>query len=75
MENITTLMTATLDALTRDYYLWVAILGLMLAFAIYVYLFPNSIDFFVGSATEDRGKDNDRITVTESKDHSKEGSQ
>jgi hypothetical protein len=49
MENITELATATYAALIRDYYLWIGILSLVLAFALYVYFFPTSIDFFTGS--------------------------
>ena len=49
MENITELATATYAALIRDYYLWMGILSLVLAFALYVYFFPTSIDFFTGS--------------------------
>ena len=30
----------------RDYYLWIAILTIVLVFALYVYFFPQSIDFF-----------------------------
>jgi len=36
MDAVTELATATVEALTRDYYLWVAIFA----------IFPKSIDFF-----------------------------
>ena len=36
----------TVEALLRDYFLWLGIFVLILVFALYVYLFPKSIDFF-----------------------------
>jgi len=50
MESIAALSVSTYEALMRDYWLWVAIFGIALAFALYVFLIPNAIDFFVGSA-------------------------
>ena len=58
MENITDLATATYAALIRDYYLWLGILSLVLAFALYVYFFPTSIDFFTGSQGPAKPKTN-----------------
>jgi hypothetical protein len=46
MDAISELTAATLEALVRDYYLWIAILTIVLVFALYVYFFPQSIDFF-----------------------------
>jgi hypothetical protein len=46
MDAVTELATATVEALTRDYYLWIAIFAIVLAFGLYVYFFPKSIDFF-----------------------------
>jgi len=46
MEKISDLTQATMAALMRDYFLWIGILVLILAFALYVYFFPKSIDFF-----------------------------
>jgi len=46
MDAVSNLTSATLEALMRDYYLWVAILTIVLVFALYVYFFPQSIDFF-----------------------------
>ena len=46
MEKVTDLASATYAALMRDYYLWIGVLTLILAFALYVYFFPTSIDFF-----------------------------
>jgi len=46
MDAVTELANSTIEALTRDYYLWVAIFAIVLAFGLYVYFFPKSIDFF-----------------------------
>lgn len=46
MEKVSELTQATIAALVRDYYLWIGILVLILAFALYIYFFPKSIDFF-----------------------------
>ena len=49
MEKFTELASDTIAALMRDYFLWIGILSLILAFALYVYFFPTSIDFFTGT--------------------------
>ena len=49
MESIVALSASTYEALMRDYWLWIAIFGIVLAFGIYVFLVPNAIDFFTGS--------------------------
>lgn len=49
MEAIAALSASTYEALMRDYWLWVAIFGITLAFGLYVFLVPNAIDFFAGS--------------------------
>ena len=46
MDNIGVITQATIAALMRDYFLWIGIFTLILAFALYVYFFPKSIDFF-----------------------------
>jgi hypothetical protein len=46
MESITALTAATAAALARDYFLWIGLLVLILAFGIYVYFVPNSMEFF-----------------------------
>ena len=33
-------ISGTLDALERDYWLWVAIFGVLYAFSLYIYFFP-----------------------------------
>lgn len=38
--------SATVAALTRDYFLWIAIFSLILAFALYVYFVPSAFEFF-----------------------------
>jgi len=46
MDTAAALASATVAALVRDYYLWIAIFALVLAFGLYVYLVPRAIDFF-----------------------------
>ena len=46
MDRLSEISGATLAALMRDYYLWIGLLVLVLAFALYVYFAPQSIDFF-----------------------------
>jgi hypothetical protein len=46
MDAISEVSKATIEALFRNYMLWIGILTILLAFVIYVYLFPQSIDFF-----------------------------
>ena len=46
MDKISEITQATIAALMRDYYLWMSILMIILAFALYLYFFPNAIDFF-----------------------------
>jgi len=64
MDNITNVAQGTIAALMRDYYLWLGVLTLVLAFALYVYFFPTaniwasggrtrSIDFFENPKEED----------------------
>jgi len=50
MDAIAALSNSTYEALMRDYWLWVGVFGIVLAFALYIFLIPNAIDFFVGSA-------------------------
>lgn len=46
MDSIASLPGATLEALMRDWTLWVAILSITLVFMIYLYLFPKAMEFF-----------------------------
>ena len=46
MESITALTTATAAALARDYYLWIGLFVMILAFGVYVYFVPGSLEFF-----------------------------
>ena len=46
MEGLSEISKATVEALFRNYVLWIGILSILLVFVIYVYLFPQSIDFF-----------------------------
>jgi len=46
MDRIAELASSTVAALMRDYFLWIGILSLVLAFALYIYFFPTSVDFF-----------------------------
>jgi len=50
MDTVTSLASATAAALVRDYYLWIAIFALVLAFGLYVYLVPRAIEFFENPA-------------------------
>ena len=59
MDKLSELTQATVDALFRDYMLWVCIASLALAFALYVYFFPQSIDFFENPPTDDEKVKND----------------
>jgi hypothetical protein len=49
MERITELSAATIAAMTRNYTLLIALMGLVLAFAVYIYIKPNVMEFFQGS--------------------------
>jgi len=46
MDKLSEVTQATIAALMRDYFLWIGVLTLVLVFALYVYFFPKSIDFF-----------------------------
>ena len=46
MDKLSELTQATVDALTRNYLLMLGILILVLMFALYIYFFPKSVDFF-----------------------------
>lgn len=46
MERVSELAQAAYATLVRDYLLLVGLLVLVLAFALYVYFFPKSVDFF-----------------------------
>jgi hypothetical protein len=50
MERISELSAATVAAMTRNYVLLIALMGLVLAFAVYIYIKPNVMEFFQGSA-------------------------
>ncbi len=56
MESIANLPRATMEALMRDWTLWVAILSITLVFMVYLYLFPTAMEFF--SDTQNQGKSN-----------------
>ena len=53
MDKLSELTQATIAALLRDYYLWIGILTVVLAFALYVYFRPNALEFFTGSAKKE----------------------
>ena len=46
MDKLSELTQATVDALTRNYLLLLGVLTLVLVFALYLYFFPKSVDFF-----------------------------
>lgn len=54
MESVTAMTSATIAALTRDYYLWIAIFSLILAFGLYVYFVPSSFEFFDNQKKDNR---------------------
>ena len=57
MEFISTVsesISAAYASLMRNYYLWLITLALTLAFALYVYFFPTSIDFFTNPESADK---------------------
>jgi hypothetical protein len=56
METISNLASGTMAALARDYYLWVGIFAITLAFGIYVQFFPSAIDFFTNPPAASREK-------------------
>lgn len=45
-ESVSQTAQAAYAVLVRDYLLWIGILVLILVFALYVYFFPKSVDFF-----------------------------
>lgn len=53
MDKVSELTQATIAALLRDYVLWIGILTVVLAFALYVYFRPNALEFFTGSAKKE----------------------
>ena len=53
MDKISELTQATIAALLRDYFLWIGILTVVLAFALYVYFRPHALEFFTGSAKKE----------------------
>jgi len=69
MDTVMTLAAATHAALMRDYYLWLAILAIVLAFAIYVKLFPQSIDFFDNPDANSKKRVTPRVEPPEDDPH------
>ena len=53
MDKVSELTQATIAALLRDYVLWIGILSVVLAFALYVYFRPNALEFFTGSVKKE----------------------
>ena len=54
MDKVSELTQATIAALLRDYVLWIGILSVVLAFALYVYFRPNALEFFTGSKAPEK---------------------
>lgn len=52
MERISELSAATVAAMTRNYVLLFALMGLVLAFAVYIYIKPNVMEFFQGAPSK-----------------------
>lgn len=49
MDQLTETTRRAVEILIRDWILWVAILGVVLAFALYIYFNPRSLEFFTGA--------------------------
>lgn len=43
MEGATQLASSTIEALLRNYFLWIAILTVLYAFSLYIYFFPTPL--------------------------------
>lgn len=54
MDKVSELTQATIAALLRDYLLWIGILSVVLAFALYIYFRPNALEFFTGTKTPEK---------------------
>ena len=64
MDRLSEISDATIAALMRDFYLWIGIFVLVLAFALYVYFAPQSIDFFTNPGPKpDQKKEVNHIQV------------
>jgi hypothetical protein len=46
MESVTTALSGAKDLLLENYMLWAGLFAIILAFGVYVYLTPSSVDFF-----------------------------
>ncbi len=49
MDQLTETTRRAVEILIRDWILWVSILGVVLAFALYIYFNPRSMEFFTGT--------------------------
>ena len=49
MDQLTETTRRAIEILIRDWVLWVAILGVILAFALYLYFNPRAMEFFTGA--------------------------
>jgi hypothetical protein len=56
MDKVSEVTQATLERLMSSYYVWVGLLAIVLAFAVYLYLFPKAIEFFKGSEKQEEPK-------------------
>lgn len=43
MEGVAQLTSSTIEALLRNYFLWIAILTVLYAFSLYIYFFPTPL--------------------------------
>lgn len=57
MDKVSELTQATIAALMRDYILWIGILSVVLAFALYIYFRPNALEFFTGAKAPEKKED------------------
>jgi hypothetical protein len=56
MDKLSEISTATLEALARNWMLWIMIFGTLYAFSLYVYFFPTPLTqpFVSGPAPQSR---------------------
>lgn len=65
MEQLTETTRRAVEILIRDWVLWVAILAVVLAFALYIYFNPRSLEFFTGTKAPSPSPDQKQPTEEE----------
>lgn len=54
MDQLSETTRRAVEILIRDWILWVAILGIVLVFAVYLYLNPRAMEFFTGTKAQEK---------------------